>query len=142
MNVEKEDDDPDQDSIETSVTTFSLLSAGFVSSIINFMVINMEGDNDTGDDPSYGWSLWMNGILNIWFTMTMYLLFTDQCEVVAACMILTLMCWLCVQIIINIVVACVNGSEYQPISFYWTIGMIPFFIIGFGKLIYRQIKLQ
>lgn len=42
MEVEKEDDDEDQDSIERVVTSFSLLSAGFVSSIINFMIINME----------------------------------------------------------------------------------------------------
>lgn len=143
MEVDKEDDDADQDSIERVVTSFSLLSAGFVSSIINFMIINMEDENHVPEDhPSYGWSMYMNAILNVWFTMAMYLLFTDQCEAVAGCMILILMCWLCVQVIINIVVASVNGGDYQPISFYWTIGMIFFFMIAFGKLIYRQIKIE
>jgi hypothetical protein len=138
MEVEKEDDDEDQDSIETVVTTFSLLSAGFVSSIMNFMIISMEKDNYVPEDhPSFGWSMYMNAVLNVWFTVAMYLLFTEQQEAIAGIMILVLMCWLCVQVIINIVVASVNGPDYQPISFYWTIGMIFFFVIAFGKLIYR-----
>lgn len=114
MTVEPEDDDPDSDSIESYVTSFALLSAGFTSSIINFMIINMEGDEIEPPYPedysSYGWSLYMNAILNVWFTMAMYLLFVDKCDVIAGCMICILMCWLIVQIIINIVVVCVNGS--------------------------------
>jgi len=107
------------------------------------MVINMEGDNVVPEDhPSYGWSLWMNAILNVWFVVTMYLLFVEKCEAVAFCMVCTLLCWLFVQVIINIVVASINGPDYQPVSFYWTIGMIPFFIIGLSKLVYRQYKIH
>lgn len=119
MTVEPEDDDPDSDSIESYVTSFALLSAGLTSSIVNFMIINMEGNeeflakaNIPEDASTYGWSLYMNAILNVWFTLAMYLLFVDKCDFIAGLMICILMCWLIVQIIIDIVVVCVNGSEY------------------------------
>mmetsp|Transcript_36561 Transcript_36561/g.26626 ORF Transcript_36561/g.26626 Transcript_36561/m.26626 type:complete len:100 (-) Transcript_36561:789-1088(-) len=80
-------------------------------------------------EPSYGWSLWCNMLLNVCFTILLYLLITEKFEKypgMSGCFFCLICCWLFAQIIINIVEASKNGYKYQPISYYWTIGMIPF----------------
>ena len=66
------------DSIEVHQANFGLLSANFVASLATFTVIKMEEDIEVPPGASkYGWSLWMNFILNIWFTITLFILIAE-----------------------------------------------------------------
>ena len=123
-------------------TDFSLLSSNFVTAVTTFMILNSE-EKPADDVPSYGWSLWTNALLNSFFALFLWFLMTgkaDEYETATLVLLVFTMCWMIAQIIINIVVVCKNGSEYQPVPFYWTIGQIFFLILLVLNVFYQKNK--
>lgn len=66
------------DSIEIHQVNFGLLQSNFVAAISTCIVINMESGLAPEGEPSYGWSLWCNMLLNSSFTILLYLLITEK----------------------------------------------------------------
>lgn len=85
-----------QDSIETHQADFGLLSANFVAAIATFYIIGQEGSVDVPEGQgTYGWSLYLNALLNVSFTIILYCLMTNvDSDTILGLSLLVLLCWL------------------------------------------------